>query len=63
MVNLICERFIYGWRISLSVQILAGFSLAFGMLFLPETPRYVCACILKLIVHIPFIMTSYPSGG
>ena len=43
VVNLICERFFFGWRISLSVQVLVGFILAFGMLFLPETPRYVQA--------------------
>ena len=40
VVNLICERFFFGWRISLSVQVLVGFIVAFGMLFLPETPRY-----------------------
>ena len=41
VVNLICERFLFGWRISLSVQVLVGFIIAFGMLFLPETPRCV----------------------
>ena len=41
VVNLICERFIFGWRISLSLQILIGSIVAFGMLFLPETPRYI----------------------
>ena len=60
MVNLICERFIYGWRISLSIQILVGFSLAFGMLFLPETPRYMCMHF-EFNSSMFFIVTSYLS--
>jgi len=40
VVNLICDRFFFGWRISLSLQIVTGFIIAFGMLLLPETPRY-----------------------
>ena len=41
VVNLVCQQFIFGWRISLSLEILIGAILAFGMIFLPETPRYI----------------------
>ena len=54
VINLICERFYFGWRISLSVQVLVGFILAFGMLFLPETPR----CVQVECFHIVIKMTS-----
>ena len=41
MINIIVERYSFGWRVSVSLQILIGLVLALGALFLYETPRYV----------------------
>ena len=39
VINTITEHYIFGWRVTLSVQILVGSVLALGALFLYETPR------------------------
>ena len=41
LVNLGCKVVFVGWRISLGLQGVLGVILIVGMLFLPETPRYV----------------------
>ena len=38
-VNAITDHYSFGWRLSLSIQILIGTVLALGGLFIPETPR------------------------
>lgn len=41
VINAITEKYLFGWRVSLSVMIFVGSFLALGALFLPETPRHV----------------------
>ena len=41
VLNLVTVRFYFGWRISLSLQAMAGAFLAVGMILLPETPRWL----------------------
>ena len=41
ITGLVCSYFLAGWRVALGVQCLFGIILIVGMLFLPETPRYV----------------------
>ncbi len=40
-MNLAVESIEFGWRLSLGLQVILGFILIVGMLFLPETPRSV----------------------
>jgi hypothetical protein len=49
VVNLVCIQFTFGWRISLSVQTAIGCILACGMIFFPETPRYMHVHVRTLI--------------
>ncbi len=35
------KLFLVGWRVALSLQCVLGLILIIGMLFLPETPRYL----------------------
>ncbi|XP_065183181.1 uncharacterized protein LOC135814053 isoform X2 [Sycon ciliatum] len=41
LINLACQSYINGWRISLALQSLFSIILFVGMLFAPETPRYL----------------------
>ena len=41
VTNAITERYLFGWRISLSIQILVSGILVVGAIFIPETPRQV----------------------
>ena len=46
VINVIVERYTFGWRVSVSLQILIGLVLALGSLFLYETPRYKIGLLL-----------------
>ena len=39
VINIITERYLFGWRISLFVQVIVSIILIVGTIFLPETPR------------------------
>lgn len=39
VINVITEQYLFGWRISLFVQVIVSIILIFGTIFLPETPR------------------------
>ena len=39
VVNVVTERFAFGWRITLSIPILVSLVLVCGTIWLPETPR------------------------
>ncbi|XP_065183179.1 uncharacterized protein LOC135814052 [Sycon ciliatum] len=41
LINLACETYVHGWRISLALQALFSILLFVGMLYAPETPRYL----------------------
>ena len=41
VINIIIERYSFGWRVSVAIEILIGLVLALGALFLYETPRYL----------------------
>lgn len=45
LTNLVAAMFTIGWRVALGMQCIFGIFLIVGMLFLPETPRWVCPYI------------------
>ena len=54
IINLGCRNFRFGWRITLSVTVLAGAILTIGSNFLPESPRYIFqfSVICKLLATL-----------
>lgn len=42
VADLVAAMFTVGWRVALGMQCVFGIVLVVGMLFLPETPRWVC---------------------
>ena len=42
LADLLAAKFEEGWRVALGVQCVFGITFTVGMLFLPETPRWVC---------------------
>ena len=56
LVDLVCERFLVGWRVALALQSVFGSILLVGMIFLPETPRYrkplVCHKYLRKKINL-----------
>ena len=49
VVNYELEKVAFGWRISLGLLCLFAMILVIGMLFLPESPRYIRTTLLLLI--------------
>ena len=57
VTSIIVERYTFGWRVSVSVEILLGLVLALCALFLYETPRFLVkkrkvAKALKVLIKI-----------
>jgi MFS family permease len=57
VISIIVERYSFGWRISVAVEILIGLVLALCALFLHETPRFLVkkkkvAKALKVLIKI-----------
>ena len=60
ITGLVCSYFLAGWRVALGVQCLFGIILIVGMLFLPETPRYVYVVMHHISSEpIPFMRIGY----
>ncbi|XP_065183182.1 uncharacterized protein LOC135814054 [Sycon ciliatum] len=41
LINLACTAYVHGWRISLALQSVFSIVLLLGMMYAPETPRYL----------------------
>ena len=57
VTSIIVERYAFGWRVSISIEILIGLVLALCALFLHETPRFLVkkqkvAKALKVLIKI-----------
>ncbi len=69
IVNLGLAEVDSGWRISLGLLCVAGAALSFGMLFLPETPRYTGSLVRMVSLYsrstcaLLFFMIIYTALG